>query len=89
MSLVRIQSPRPTSTKTVIAIPLHTRRQQRGLFLQKLQHAIPSVVVLGDGLAHLDHDPHGLSLILGIAEIVSSLLVIGTVVRGVRPGDDA
>jgi hypothetical protein len=68
----------------MIAIPLHTRRVQRGQFLQKLQHAIPSVVVLGDGLAHVQHDPHGLSLALGIAEIVASLLVIGTVVRGLR-----
>jgi len=68
----------------MIAVPLHTRRVQRGQFLQKLQHAVPSVVVLGDGLAHVQHDPHGLSLALGVAEIVASLLVIGTVVRGLR-----
>jgi hypothetical protein len=68
----------------VIAIPLHTRRLQRGQFLQKLQHAIPSVVVLGDGISHLQHEPHGLDLALGVAEVVVSLLVIGTVIRGFR-----
>ena len=41
-------------------------------------------MVLGDGLTHLQHDPQGISLVLGMAEILSSLLVIGTVVRGVR-----
>jgi len=68
----------------VIAVPLHTRRIQRGQFLQKLQHAVPSVVVLGDGISHLQHDPHGLDLALGVAEVGVSALVIGTVIRGFR-----
>jgi hypothetical protein len=68
----------------MITVPLHTRRVQRGQFLQKLQHAVPSVVVLGDGISHLQHDPHGLDLALGAAEVGVSLLVIGTVIRGFR-----
>jgi hypothetical protein len=64
------------------AIPVRYRRAQKGLFIQKLQHAIPSVVVLGDGLAHLQHEPHGVSLALGAAEVLVSGLVIGSVVRG-------
>lgn len=68
----------------MIAIPLHTRRVQRGQFAQKLQHAIPSVVVLGDGISHLQHDPHGIDLALGVAEIGVSVLVIGSVIRGFR-----
>jgi hypothetical protein len=74
------------------AIPVRYRRAQKGLFLQKLQHAIPSVIVLGDGLSHLQHDPHGASLALGAAEVLVSVLVIGTVVRGfikLRAGDAA
>lgn len=68
----------------MIAIPIRYRRAERGLFVQKLQHAIPSVVVLGDGLEHLSHKPHGAELALGVFEVVASLLVMGSVVRGIR-----
>ena len=68
----------------MIAIPVRSRRAHKGQFVQKLQHAIPSVVVLGDGIAHLTHDPHGASLALGAAEVVVSVLVIGSVIRGFR-----
>lgn len=65
-------------------VPVRYRRAQKGQFVQKLQHAIPSVIVLGDGLSHLQHDPHGVSLALGIAEVGVSALVIGSVIRGFR-----
>jgi hypothetical protein len=68
----------------MISVPIRYRRAQRGLFIQKLQHAIPSIVVLGDGVEHLSHEPHGLDLWLGVAEIGVSLLVIGSVIRGFR-----
>jgi hypothetical protein len=68
----------------VYRVPVRYRRVQRGQFLQKLQHAIPSVVVLSDGISHLQHDPHGVSLALGLAEVVVSALVIGSVIRGLR-----
>ena len=68
----------------MISVPIRYRRAQRGLFIQKLQHAIPSIVVLGDGIEHLSHEPHGLDLWLGVAEIGVSLLVIGSVIRGFR-----
>jgi hypothetical protein len=66
------------------SVPVRYRRAERGLFLQKIQHAIPSVVVLGDGVGHLQHDPHGASLALGLAEVSVSALVIGSVLRGVH-----
>jgi hypothetical protein len=68
----------------MISVPIRYRRAQRGLFIQKLQHAIPSIVVLGDGIEHLSHEPHGLDLWLGVAEVGVSLLVIGSVIRGFR-----
>ena len=68
----------------MIAVPIRSRRAQKGQFLQKLQHAVPSIVVLGDGLQHLTHDPHGASLALGVAEVGVSVLVIGSVIRGFR-----
>lgn len=68
----------------MIAVPIRYRRVQRGQFIQKLQHAIPSIVVLGDGLTHVQDDPHGLSLALGAAEIAVSAIVIVLVIRGIR-----
>jgi hypothetical protein len=47
---------------STIRVPLRNRRAERGLFIQKLQHAIPSIVVLPDGLNHLSHNPHGAEL---------------------------
>lgn len=68
----------------MIRIPIRYRRAERGLFLQKLQHAIPSIVVLGDGLNHLSHDPHGVELALGVFEVGAALAVMASVIRGFR-----
>ena len=68
----------------MITVPLLFKRQERGMFIQKLQHAVPSIVVLGDGIEHLSHDPHGVDLALGVAEVAVSVLVIGVVIRGFR-----
>ena len=113
MSLVRIQSPRPTFANacrrafatvgkptrrlssiaygakedgkphTMIAVPIRYRSASRAIFVQKLQHAVPSIVVLSDGLDHLSHAA-GLDWWLGAVEVGVSLLVMGSVVRGVR-----
>jgi len=68
----------------MIAVPIRYRRAHRGLFIQKLQHAVPSIVVLGDGIEHLSHGGAGLDLGIGAAEVAVSLLVIGSVIRGFR-----
>src|SRR4030095_6767720 len=83
MSLVRIQSPRPLLPSPMIAVPVRYRSATRGLFVQKLQHAVPSIVVLGDGVDHLSHAV-GLDWWLGAVEVGVSLLVIASVIRGVR-----
>jgi hypothetical protein len=70
--------------RQLIAIPIRYRRAQRGQFAQKIQHAIPAIVVLSDGIDHLSHDPHGIDLWLGAAEVGVSVLVIGSVIRGFR-----
>src|SRR5262245_20997061 len=68
----------------MISVPIRYKRAERGQFIQKLQHAIPSVVVLSDGLSHLSHEPHGIDLALGVAEVGVALAVMGTVVYGFR-----
>jgi hypothetical protein len=66
----------------MIAVPIRLRNFQKAVFVQKMQHAIPSIVVLGDGLDHLSHDPHGVDLALGLFEVGAALLVMASVVRG-------
>jgi hypothetical protein len=68
----------------MIAIPIRYRRSQRALFAQKLQHAVPSIVVFGDGLDHLSHEPRLADLALGGFEVVASVLVMGSVLWGFR-----
>jgi len=66
------------------AIPVRYRRTQKGLFAQKLQHAVPAMIVLGDGISHLQHAPSGATLALGLAEVLASLLVMGSIARELR-----
>ena len=66
----------------MIAVPIRYRRSQRALFVQKIQHAVGSFVVLNDGLEHLSHDPRLADFLLGGFEVVASVLVMGSVIRG-------
>ncbi len=65
------------------SVPIRYRSATRALFVQKLQHAVPSIVVFSDGLNHLDHAV-GLDWWLGAVEVGVSVLVMVSVVRGVR-----
>jgi hypothetical protein len=66
----------------MIAIPIRYKRVDRAIFFQKLQHALPSIVVLSDGLNHLSHEPSGVDLMLGVLEVGAATAVMGSVVYG-------
>jgi hypothetical protein len=66
-----------------IVVPLESRRRIKALLVQKIQHVVPSVVLLGDGIMHLDL-PGGWVRTFGILEIVTSAAVIVLFVREVR-----
>jgi len=68
----------------MITIPIRYRRSFNVFFIQKLQHAIPSFVVFGDGVDHLTHGAHGVDFWLGVAEVGVSVLVMGSVLLGFR-----
>ena len=68
----------------MISIPIRYRRSVKALFVQKLQHAVPSIVVLGNGIEHLTHGARGLDFWLGVGEVGVGVLVIGSVIRGFR-----
>lgn len=68
----------------MISVPLHTRRYQRAQMAQKIQHAAPSFVLLGDGVTRLTGGgEHGQSFFLGAVEVIAAGLVMITVVRGI------
>ncbi len=65
-------------------VQLRSKRQRRAVTVQKFQHIVPAVPLLSAGLETLRHDPHGLALLLGIFEIGTSVLLLGTIVRELR-----
>lgn len=64
-----------------ILVPLRSRRQQRAVLAQKLQHAIPGFVLLVAGLETLGHSPEGAELGVAIFEVAASVLLLGSMVR--------
>jgi hypothetical protein len=64
-----------------LVVPLRSRRQQRAVLVQKLQHAIPGFVLLMAGLETLGHGPHGTELGMAIFEIAASVLLLGSMAR--------
>lgn len=67
-----------------LLVPIRSRRRARGLLLQKLQHAAPSVVLLGDGLTRLGRGDTGAGFWLGLAEIAVGAVVIVSFIRSLR-----
>lgn len=59
-----------------IQLPLLSRRRERGQLLQKLQHVIPAIPLLGAGIQGLIHGERGFALALAVAEIVTSALLL-------------
>jgi hypothetical protein len=68
----------------VLTVPLRSKRRERAILLQKLQHAAPAVVLLGAGLTALGEDAHGFALALAILEIVSSVTLFVTIILALR-----
>lgn len=71
-------------TSSSIAVTMESRRRQRALLVQKLQHVIVAFVLFMDGFARFGHEAAPWSLVLAIAEVATSALVIGAFVRSLR-----
>jgi hypothetical protein len=67
-----------------LVVPLTSKRRDIGAIFQKLQHVLPSLPLLLQGMDRLRHEAHAWSRLLGVAEIATSALVIGAFVRLVR-----
>ncbi|MEA2562723.1 MAG: hypothetical protein QOH06_4227 [Acidobacteriota bacterium] len=57
-------------------LPLVSIRKDRARRLQKLQHAVPAVALLGAGAQRLMHGQRGLGLALAVGELVVSALLL-------------
>ncbi len=66
--------------------PLRSRKYQRSLSLQKVQHAAPAAALLLQGFATLQSKPHGFELGLATIGIVAGGVMLMTLARALRAG---
>ena len=45
-----------------VVVPIQSRRRERALLFQQLQHAVPALLLFPDGLQRLAGEPHGLAM---------------------------
>lgn len=64
--------------------PARARRRAVGKILQKVQHAVPGVVLFQHGVHALQEGAHGWHLALGLAELATSALVFGSLIVAIR-----
>ena len=65
-------------------MPLESRRRDRALAVQKLNHAIPAVGLLMVGGQALLAGVHGVELAVAVVEVVAAALVVGTIGHSAR-----
>jgi hypothetical protein len=65
-------------------VPLASRRRDRALAVQQLQHGLPAVGLLLVGVQGLKAGAHGFELALGLVEVTTSALLIATILRSLR-----
>jgi hypothetical protein len=65
-------------------VPIRSRKREFAQVMQKLQHVVPAAPLLFQGMARLQPEPHGWSLLLAVAEVGISVLVLGAFVRQLR-----
>lgn len=68
----------------MISVPLRSRRRKRAQAAQKFQHLIPAFPLLLTGFETLRDHPRGVPLVLGVFEIATSVLLIGSMLREIR-----
>lgn len=64
-----------------VQLPLLSRRRERAQLVQKFQHVIPAIFLLGAGIQGLMHGERGFALALAVAEIVTSALLLRSMAK--------
>jgi hypothetical protein len=57
-------------------VPLRSKRRERVIIVQKIQHATPALFLLPAGLGAISDGARGFALALGLFEIVTSVLLV-------------
>ena len=74
-------------------VPLRSKRQERAVLFQKLQHAVPGAMLFFAGMRAIGEHATGGHLALAVFEIVSSVLLVGSVLvalqKARRPANHA
>ena len=65
-------------------VVLRSKRRQRAAAVQKLQHLLPAILLLGDGSAAIARHAAGVALGIALLEIVSGALFVLAAARGIR-----
>jgi hypothetical protein len=68
----------------MLTVSLRSKRRERVVLVQKLQHAVPGAMLLFAGLQALGEGVRGFALALAVFEIVTSVLLIGSVAVAFR-----
>jgi hypothetical protein len=67
-----------------VIVPLRSKRRERAVLVQKLQHAVPGAMLLFAGFQAIQDEVRGFALALAVFEIACSLLLIASVIAGLR-----
>ena len=67
-----------------VTLVLRSRRRARAAAVQKLQHLLPALILLGGGAAALTRHAEGAELWIALVEIVSGALFVVAAARGIR-----
>ncbi len=70
-------------TVSTTASPSRQRRRARVKLLQKVQHALPGIVLMGEGLHSLREGAHGWHLALAVAEVATSAFVFVALIKAI------
>jgi hypothetical protein len=68
----------------VISVPLRSKRQEKGLALQKVQHAVPAFGLMLAGTQAIRAGEHGFALALAVFEILTSAVLLVSMIRALR-----
>ena len=68
---------------------LRSKRQKRAAAVQKLQHLVPALILLGDGWSAFARHAHGVEFAIAVLEVVSGALFVAAAVRGIRRATQA
>ena len=70
-----------------VTLVLRSKRQKRAAAVQKLQHLVPAVILLGDGWSALTRHAAGVEFAIALFELVSgALFVFAATEVGCWPG---